>query len=59
MENFYHSIQMEVKKKKVYTMKIEKMVNGLIIMGMGIKRWKKSIRMGLWFQKKLGMKMAH
>ena len=47
MENFYHSIQIEMKKKKVYTMKIEKMVNGLVIMGMGIKRWKKSIRMGL------------
>ena len=28
-------------------MKIEKMVNGLIIMGMDIKRWKKSTRMGL------------
>ena len=47
MENFYHSTQMEVKKKRVHIIKIGKMVNGLIGMGMGIKGWKKSIKMEL------------
>ena len=37
MEISYHFIQMEAKKKKVFTMKIEKMVNGLAGTGMGIK----------------------
>ena len=58
MENFHPIIQMVDKKKRVFIMKIKKMVGGLPGMGMDIKCLKRFIKMDWKFLKNLGMKMV-